>query len=832
MEGYEKLGVFYLGRRYDAERGATTEEPVLYDARDLTTHAVIIGMTGSGKTGLGVSLLEEAAIDGVPVIVIDPKGDITNLALTFPDLRPDDFRPWVNVEEATRKGLTVDELATRAADGWREGLASWSQGPDRIQRLRDAADVTIYTPGSSAGRSVSLLSSFRAPAEAVRADGDLLRERVEATATSLLALLGIEADPLQDREHILVSNLLHHAWSAGRDLDLAGLLGQIAAPPFDRLGVMDVDVFYPRKDRMALAMQLNALLAAPGFSAWMTGEPLDVQRFLYTPAGKPRVSIFAIHHLDDAARMSFVTLLLSEILAWVRAQPGTTSLRALLYMDEVFGYFPPVANPPSKKPLLTLLKQARAFGLGVVLATQNPVDLDYKGLSNTGTWFIGRLQTDRDKLRVLEALDGATTSPADAGGTPLERKDLDRLLSGLGKRVFLLHSVHEPAPTLFHTRWALSYLRGPLTREQIRALTTGRSDAAAPSPDVASAAATLPMAAIAATPATDAAAPSPEPAPAPEAGVPQFHAPVGTAPPPGASLAWGAVALGAVRLRYASARYDVDTILDRTIVAEIADRPDPIDWAQAIPANVAADDLLGERPTDGLFGAPPAAALDPASWPRWERELRKGARLHFPLVLWRAARLRTVSRPEESEGAFRARLGQLWREERDREIQKLREKYGPKLRALRTRIDRAQEAVATTWDRARAAETDVTLAFGTTLVGALFGRRSAGATTLRRAERALRRSPRGGGRFRGGERARADLERARLDLADLDREFHAALDRLDATFDPATGALERIELRAKVEDVTVRVFGLGWLPFWRDGRGELTPAWAEEPVVA
>jgi DNA helicase HerA-like ATPase len=405
MEDFEKLGAFYLGREYDLE----TKEAgglLLYDSKDLVTHGVCVGMTGSGKTGLCVGLLEEAAIDSVPAIVIDPKGDLTNLLLTFPELRAEDFEPWVNDEEAARKGLSRGEFAQQQAEMWRKGLADWGQDPGRIQRLKDAADFTVYTPGSTAGIPVSILKSFSAPAPAVRADDEALRDRINTTATSILGLIGITADPIQSREHILLSSVLNGAWAAGQDLDLPAIIQQVQKPPFAKVGVLDLESFYPAKDRFALATLLNNLLAAPTFQTWLEGEPLDIGRMFYTPEGKARVSIFSIAHLSDAERMFFVSLLLNEILGWVRSQPGTGSLRAIVYMDEIFGFFPPVAEPPSKKPLLTLLKQARAFGVGVLLATQNPVDLDYKGLANAGTWFIGRLQTERDKARLLEGLEG------------------------------------------------------------------------------------------------------------------------------------------------------------------------------------------------------------------------------------------------------------------------------------------------------------------------------------------------------------------------------------------------------------------------------------------
>jgi len=472
---FEKLGLFYLGRAYDLAQRKPKDDLVLYDSKDLVTHAVCVGMTGSGKTGLCIGLLEEAAIDGIPAILIDPKGDLANLALTFPELRAEDFQPWINEDDARRKGMTPQDYAAKQAETWRKGLESWGQGADRIRKFRDAADVVIYTPGSNAGVPVSILKSFAAPGQSILDDGELLQERVRTTATSLLSLLGIDADPVQSREHILISTIFNHAWQNGQDLDLAALIGQIQSPPVQRVGVLDLDSFFPAKERFALAMRLNNLLAAPGFENWMKGEALDVSSLLYTPAGKPKLAIFSIAHLGDAERMFFVSMLLNQVVGWMRTQSGTTSLRAILYMDEIFGYFPPVAEPPSKRPLLTLLKQARAYGLGVVLATQNPVDLDYKGLANTGTWFVGRLQTDRDKARLLDGLAGASA----AAGGAFDRTALDRTIGALGKRVFLMSDVHEDAPVVFESRWAMSYLRGPLTRQQIQTLMEGRRPAAA-----------------------------------------------------------------------------------------------------------------------------------------------------------------------------------------------------------------------------------------------------------------------------------------------------------------------------------------------------------------
>nr|HMQ22202.1 DUF87 domain-containing protein [Planctomycetota bacterium] len=431
LPSYEKLGAFYLGRRFDAESGKATDEDLLYDAKDLTTHAMCVGMTGSGKTGLCVSLLEEAAMDGIPVIAIDPKGDLGNLLLTFPDFRPSDFEPWIDPGEAMRKGKSPSDYAHDVAALWQKGLASWGQDGDRLRRFDAACDRAIYTPGSQTGLPLTVLRSFTAPPEKQRADMEAMGDRTQSAVSGLLSLVGIDADPLRSREHIFLSNIVSRAWQAGRDLQIGDLIRGIQEPGFDKIGFFDLESFYPSRERFDLSMRINNLLASPSFASWMQGEALDVNRLLYTSDGRPRISVLSLSHLSDAERMFFVTLLLGEVVSWMRAQPGTSSLRAILYMDEVFGYFPPVANPPSKKPLLTLLKQARAFGLGVVLATQNPVDLDYKGLTNAGTWFLGKLQTERDKKRLLDGL-------GQVGG--LDPRRIDDLLSSLATREFVLHN--------------------------------------------------------------------------------------------------------------------------------------------------------------------------------------------------------------------------------------------------------------------------------------------------------------------------------------------------------------------------------------------------------
>lgn len=455
---------FYFGFSYDLASGsADMTKRVFYDPSDLTTHAVITGMTGSGKTGMGIILLEEAALQGIPAILIDPKGDLTNHLLHFPNLLPEDFKPWVDAEAARREEKTVDQAAADAAASWSKGLAGAGIDKVRMEALASKVDYAIYTPGSDSGIPVSILASLKAPKIDWEENTELLREAISSTVTALLELVGFKnIDPVRSREHILLANIFENYWSQGKDLDLESLILSVQNPPFDKLGVFPVSKFFPEKERFDLAMLLNNFLAAPAFGSWLQGQPLDIGSILYAPDGKPRHSVFYLAHLADSERMFFVTLLYSAIETWMRAQSGTSNLRALVYFDEIVGYLPPIANPPSKPIILRMLKQARAFGVGLALSTQNPIDLDYKALSNAGTWIIGKLQTDQDKNRLLDGLDSL------AGG--YDRPYFDKTISALGKRVFLLHNVHAKRPEIFTTRWAMNYLPGPIMRNRLEEL--------------------------------------------------------------------------------------------------------------------------------------------------------------------------------------------------------------------------------------------------------------------------------------------------------------------------------------------------------------------------
>jgi hypothetical protein len=808
---FETLGAFYLGKRYDIPARARRDDYVLYDAKDLTTHAVIIGMTGSGKTGLGVGLIEEALIDRVPVIAVDPKGDLGNLALRFPALAAHDFRPWVDPQQATNAGMTADQFAGQQADLWRNGLSGWGQDGARIQRYRDAADITIYTPGSTAGRPLSLLKAFDAPPAAVRDEAEALQERVNATATSLLALLGINADPISSREHILVANLLHHAWREGRSLDLAGLIGGIQNPPFSTVGVMPLDTVFPPRDRMTLAMQLNNLLAAPGFQTWMQGEALDTASLLYDPSGRPRGSVISIAHLNDAERMFFMTLLLADILAWVRTQPGTGSLRAILYIDELFGYMPPVANPPSKVLLLTLLKQARAYGLGVVLATQNPVDLDYRGLSNTGTWFIGRLQTERDKMRVMEGLEGVS------GGQPFDKGAMEQTIAGLGKRVFLLHSVHEPAPITFETRWTLSYLAGPMTRDQIRGVTAAAPAAAAPTnaasaPVFSTASTGGGFAALDARPAT---------APVLPPDVPQFFLP----PTRDGALVYNPVVVGLADVGFANAKLGVTEQRRVTLFASVDDGPIALEWDAA--ERVALEpSTLEQRPRDGaVFGALPSVATKAKNYGIWSKTLQKWIVANETVTLFRSAAFKTTSAPGESEAQFRIRLQLLAHESRDAKIEVLRGKYATRLTALQDKLRRAEQAVQRESQQATQAKMDTAISVGGAILGAIFGRGKVGVGTIGKVATATRGAGRAAQQSGDVVRAQESLAAVQQQYAELETKLQADVDALGAAYDAQQEQLDEEVVRAKAGDVHVQLCALLWVPYVKDANGMVSRAW-------
>ncbi|MGB4703669.1 MAG: ATP-binding protein [Candidatus Saccharicenans sp.] len=800
---YEKLGLFYLGKAVDPETLSITPDYILYDSKDLVTHAVCVGMTGSGKTGLCLSLLEEAGLDGIPAIIVDPKGDLPNLMLLFPELLPEDFRPWINEDEAAQKGLSPDDYARQQSEMWKKGLAEWDQDASRIRKLLETADISIFTPGSNAGLPLSILKSFEAPPPGLLEDAELLNEKITTMVSGLLGLLGIQADPLQSREHILLSNLIKHAWTSSYDLNLATLIQQIQNPPLKRIGIFDLDSFYPAQERFKLAMMLNNLLAAPGFELWLSGQPLDINSLLYTPSGKPRLSIISIAHLSEAQRMFFVTILLNQLLGWVREQPGTSSLRALFYMDEIFGFFPPVSEPPSKRPLLTLLKQARAFGLGLVLTTQNPVDLDYKGLSNAGTWFIGRLQTEQDKDRLLEGLTGV------AGNIDL--KKVSEQISRLRNRVFLMHNVHEDKPVLFHTRWALSYLRGPMTRQQIMAIMQYKKAQTAPAQETQA----PEHSKKAVRPASDFSHVKPTLPP----GIKELCFPVQIRPAVSARLIYRPSVAVLAQVAIYDNRLGISQISDTGHYLELTEEVVGLLWDEARPLSVRLEELEKNPLPEASFESLPSQSLSLLK--AAENEFLNYLTRSYQLTLWKSTTFQTVSRPGESELEFRLRLSQLAREKRDEAVARLRQKYAAKIAALERQYLIAQQRLQKEEAQYKEKVAQSAISMGATILGAILGRRSyqvgRATTTARTASRAYYEKL-------DIKRAQEQLELARARLEEMERQMQQEAEHIASLYDPSKEPLQTLALKPKKKDISIRWAGLLWLPYWQLESGSAEPA--------
>jgi hypothetical protein len=790
QKDYEKLGLFYLGRIHDLTKKKTADDKLTYESKDLTTHAVCIGMTGSGKTGLCIDLLEEAAIDGIPSIVIDPKGDMGNLLLTFPGLSPSEFRPWINGSEAQQKGQSLDDFAVDQANLWKTGLQKWDIEPERIQRLRECADFIIYTPGSNAGIPVSIVKSFAAPPQTTIDDSDSFAERIATTATSLLGLLGIDADPIKSREHILISNILYSFWQKGQDLDLSMLIQAIQSPPMTKIGVFDVESFFPSKDRFVLAMTLNNLLAAPAFQSWLEGEAFDAQNFFYSPSGKPRVSVFYIAHLSDAERMFFVSLLLNQVLSWMRGQAGTTSLRAILYFDEIFGYMPPVANPPSKKPLMTLLKQARAFGLGVVLATQNPVDLDYKGLSNTGTWFIGRLQTERDRDRVLDGL-------ASADATNFDRKKFETIITSLGKRVFLMHDVHEDKPEVFESRWAMSYLAGPLTKAQIKGLADAQKTGSEPAKKTRPIAKSIEGEASPQQPnlSTD---------------IPQYFIPAAQ-DKTAARILYRPHVWASAKLQYIDNRTKTDKTDTIRLIAPIINAAIPVEWENAVAVKVDENRLSKTPEKNAFFDAVPPVATQVKNYNAWKNDAKNFFDTTFKINLYKSPTLNATSEPGEEESDFRIRLKQIAREKRDEWTESLKSKYAAKIASLQSKIRTAQDRVEREKAQATQQKFNTAISIGTTLLGAFLGRKAISRSTISKAGTAVRSATRAGKESGDVAMATENLEELQAQLNDLQQEFQSEVDAFEQKVDSSSEELETITIRPS--HTAMQLFSFVWVPF-------------------
>lgn len=832
-------GKYYLGKPWDPKTGELGAEPLLYDSEDLTTHAVVVGMTGSGKTGLCVGLLEEAALNQVPALMIDPKGDLTNLLLHFPNLLPDDFQPWINAAAAKKEGKTEEQVATETAEMWKNGLANWNIGPERLQKLADSVDFTVYTPGSTAGIPLSILASLGAPSLPWAGNEEVLGEQISGTVTALLSLTGMkDIDPVQSREHILLSNILGQAWSKGDSLDLGELIMQIQTPPFARLGVLDVNSFFPEKDRFTLAMRINSMLASPSFQTWMEGQPLNVQALLYTPDGKPRHSIFYIAHLSEEERMFFVTLLYSNIETWMRSQSGTPSLRAIVYFDEIFGYMPPLGNPPSKTVMLRMLKQARAFGVGMVLATQNPVDIDYKGLSNAGTWFIGKLGTEQDKARLLDGLTSATSGAVDV-------RELDRLISGIGKRVFLMRNVHEKKPLLFQTRWAMNYLAGPLTRAQIPAVnalvnkdsTTTASGASARPAAVSATAATATAPATPTAPGTPEATGTLTRPPVPT-GVGEYFLPNNMSLTEAAEKGryrlepdaresgtlYRPALLAQADVRLTNARYNLTT---DTIWTALIIEPEPkaiIRWEDN--HNPPVDDRKLDRAPvrDARFAALSGTLADAKGLRALEGDFVDYVVRNGAVNIRANDKLKVYAGPDVSDADFQQMCEDAADDLMKAELDKVKARFGTKLKSIDEKMKKEERELAQDESDLKSRRGEEYLKHAETLLSFFGkGRKNISGSMSKR---------------RMAEKAEANVEESRQAIADLQAqlgdqqaEMEAALDEIEAKYDALIADTQEMPVAPRKTDVRVGLFGVAWMPHYlveNGGRTLEIPAYAAE----
>ena len=809
----------YVGADIDASTHARADTSIGLDPASLTTHGVIVGMTGSGKTGLGMVILEEALSQGIPVLVLDPKGDMGNLLLTFPDLAPADFAPWV----------PAGTDATATATQWHDGLADWGIAPTEIATLRSGHEMIVYTPGSTTGVPLNLIGSLAPPPGL---DSESIHDEVESLVQGLLGLVDITSDPMSGREHVLMANIIETAWANGETLDLPALLLRIQDPPMRKLGVIEIDAFFPKPDRTALMMRLNGLLASPSFAAWGQGQPLDIASMLWAPDGSARAAVVYLAHLSDSERQMVVTRVLSKMVGWMRGQAGSTTLRALVYMDEVYGFVPPTAEPPSKKPLLTLFKQARAFGVGVVLSTQNPVDLDYKAISNAGTWMIGRLQTEQDKARLLEGMSSAA-------GT-VDLSTLAATISGLGKREFLLHSTSGKAPRTFSVRWAMSYLCGPIAKNQIPALPgeaqlVARAAAvsgAAPAPGD-TAATALPPTAIAAgsapgaVPSTGAppAAPVPpaiptaddeSPAmPAVAAGIPVRYldpaAPwaAGAGATPGGRRLQAAVAVRCV-LRFDDTKAALnETETWEAILAPVGDSPTAED---AVPVDYDDRDLQSAQPPGTVYVLPTAALSTKAFFTGIETSIKNRLLSDQAMTIQANRQLKLFSRPGETPEAFTTRCTQAADAAADAEADKIRQRLESKIGALRDQVATAQQQAAQLQEQASMSKSSELLQVGGSVLGALFGgRRSVSSISgaVNRAATGRSRTSRTNDRL---ETAMARIDEKSGNLTDLEAELTTTLQDIHDKWTDVAAAVESLDVPLEKGDITIEQVALVWIP--------------------
>jgi hypothetical protein len=819
MTNQEYDNKFFIGKEFDLQAGEMGESLTLYDPDDLTTHGVVVGMTGSGKTGLCIDILEEAALNGIPALMIDPKGDITNLLLHFPNLAPVDFLPWVDPDRARRDGKTVDQLAAETASLWKNGLDKWGIGSDRIERVSSAVEYTVYTPGSDAGIPISIMASLNAPGISWEENREALRERISSTATAILGLVGVESDPMRSREHILLANIFEASWSEGKDLDIAELIRQVQNPPFEKLGALEVEQFFPSDERFELAMAINSFLASPSFQAWIEGEVMDPAKLLWDPSGKPRHSIFYLAHLSDRERMFFVTLFLSAVEGWMRGQSGSPSLRAMIYFDEVLGFLPPVKEPPSKGPLMRLLKQARAFGLGLLLTTQNPVDLDYKALSNAGTWFIGRLQTEQDKARLLDGLESVAR-----GEAGFNRSQADAAISSLRKRVFLLQNVHENEPKIFHTRWAMAYLKGPITRTQLRELNllagaTVSMEVAPTQFEIAEQPATKTV------PSTiDGSVTRPSVA----SGVGEYFLPnnltvaralkEANRDPAGIStlgLVYRPAILAQASARILDRKSGLDVVHTLAALVLDPDRRGVVRWENYHHSSIPSEDTDDIPLPDAHYADLDAPLNDLKTMRQMEKDFIDYFYRNAEVKVPSNSTLNLIAQPGTTTAEFRAQCADAAREARDDEIEEVRKKYVKKMKAVQKRLAREQRELDEDQAEHSARKMEEMATHLENVIG-IFG----GSKSRRRVSTSMTKR-------RMTSKAKADIEESqeviddfKRELEDLEFEMNDAVEEIEDRWAEVAGEIEEAVFRAFKKDIHIDLFGVAWFPYWQVEAGE------------
>jgi len=784
---YEKIGLFYLGKQKDL-KDEGLEDLFLLKSNNLTTHAAIIGMTGSGKTGLGISLIEEAVLDGIPSIVIDPKGDMGNLLLAFPDFKPEDFLPWIDKSEAKRKGISPEELAEKTAAKWKKGIESFGQSAERVKRFKNGADFTIYTPGSTSGIPLNVLGSFKAPGKDVIEDTDSFAYLIDSTVSSVLSLIGEDADPLSSKPYVFLSAILKHFWKREVSLTFEEIIGSVANPPFDRIGVLPLKTFFPQNERLKLAMKLNNIIASPSFESWVKGEELNISSLLYTKEGKPKVSIISIAHLSDRERMFFVTLLLNRIVGWMRGLKGTPSLKALLYMDEIFGYFPATSSPPSKKPMLILLKQARAYGLGVVLSTQNPVDLDYKGLSNIGSWFVGRLQTKQDIERVIDGF-------IKAGDNAFDKKTVHSLLASMPKRTFLLKSAHIEEPVLFGTRWVLSYLAGPLSSEQIKVLMKDKKQKTELSDEQ----------------------PKPAEKKTVEKGKVKPYVPEGIKEFFHNLTAENCIYLPHLiakgEVRFYNASRGIDIRKNVCLALPLKKDLDKAEWEKANPFDFDLDSY-DKSPVSGCnFAQLPSFISSMKSSSSLAKSFKDFLYRNSKLTLYRVKKLRLESTPGEDLESFRERVASVLREKRDEEVEKLTAKFDKKRKSLEEKLDRAYARLEKEKADVSSKTTNTFLSFGMTVLDAFLGRKRVKRGTISKAGRAIKDASRLSKEKMDVRHAEERVRQLEDELRKLDADFEKEMELIAEKYSPSNFPVEEFYITPRRSDFSdIDVFIL-----WENG---------------